>query len=48
MEVLIAIVGICLAAVTATSDKEEEIRIAVEKQLAFIEDEAEITLEGKE
>jgi len=36
-----------MRAVAATADKEEEIRIAVEKQLAFIEKEAEITLEGK-
>ena len=36
-----------MKAVAATADKEEEIRIAVERQLAFIEKEAEITLEGK-
>ena len=36
-----------MKAVAASADKEEEIRIAVEKQLAFIEKEAEITLEGK-
>jgi len=36
-----------MKAVAATANKEEEIRIAVERQLAFIEKEAEITLEGK-
>jgi hypothetical protein len=36
-----------MKAVAATADKEEEIRIAVERQLAFIEKEAEITLEGR-
>ncbi|MGA2064923.1 MAG: hypothetical protein ABSG86_08140 [Thermoguttaceae bacterium] len=36
-----------IKAIAATADKEEEIRIETEKQLAFIQKEAGIKLEGK-